>query len=285
MTKRRMIHDCLWKSEGLAELTIRQRLLWVGLITTSDDQGRGRAHPGLIRSTIFPFDAITNNEIKADLEAITNQDMVIVYLVKNKSYYQVINWWEYQKPQWAYPSDYPAPDGWQDRLRYRQEGNVLTDNWKPDDDKKEEIPLPKALPKALPDTDTLSDGQAHSNSNSISPSSSNNKDIYVQLKDYWHDYFPDKPQPRKLGGKNAKHLNARIGDDEFLANWRAALLRASKSKWLNDNGFFTLWWFIANDDNWQKCLDGNYDDKRTDAPKLAKPIDCDDATEFFKGAG
>ena len=36
MVKRRMIHDCLWQSEGFAALTYRQRCLWVGLITTAD---------------------------------------------------------------------------------------------------------------------------------------------------------------------------------------------------------------------------------------------------------
>ena len=265
MTKRRMIHDCLWKSEGLAELTIRQRLLWVGLITTSDDQGRGKAHPHLIRSTIFPFDTISPTEIQDDLQAIADEEMVILYSVKGKAYYQIVNWWEYQQPQWAYPSEYPAPEGWQNRLRYRQDGHVLTDNWKPDEGRNKGDSLPRALPKDLPNTDTLSDGQAHSisisNSSSISNKKAEIQTFFSEIKEEWARLFPSKPQPRTLGGKNTGHLKARMESSDFMENWQAALKRASRSTFLNENGFFTLWWFITNDDNWQKCLDGNYDDK------------------------
>ena len=130
MTKRRMIHDCVWQSEAVASLDYRQRLLWIGLITTADDQGRGRAHPGLIRAAVFPFDVIAQEDIEADLQAIAAQDMVLVYEVEDKVYYQVVNWWDYQSPQWVGPSDYPAPDGWADRLRYHGKGHkVITQNW------------------------------------------------------------------------------------------------------------------------------------------------------------
>ena len=85
--------------------------------------------------------------------------------------------------------------------------------------------------------------------------------FFNELKAEWLRLFKDKPQPRTLGGKNASHLRQRMADKFFMENWKATLIKASKSKWLNDNSFFTLWWFILNDDNWQKCYDGNYDDK------------------------
>ena len=130
MTKRRMIYDCLWKSEDLAKFTYRQRLLWIGLITTADDQGRGSAIPGLIRSVIFPYDDISFAEIELDMEALINSNMIIVYEANEKAYYQIKKWWEYQKPQWAGPSDFPAPGDWLDRLRYHgKEHVVITENW------------------------------------------------------------------------------------------------------------------------------------------------------------
>ena len=85
--------------------------------------------------------------------------------------------------------------------------------------------------------------------------------IFNELKTEWKRLLPKKPQPRKLGDKNRAHLKARIKDDFFIENWLVAMTKASKSMFLNENGFFTLWWFIENDDNWQKCFDGNYDDK------------------------
>jgi hypothetical protein len=130
MTKRRMIHDCIWQSESFAALDYRQRCLWIGLITTADDQGRGRAHPGLLRAAIFPFDSIALDEIRADLEVLAQSGMALVYQVEGKVYYQVVNWWEYQTPQWAGPSDYPSPEGWLDRTRYHGPNRkVITENW------------------------------------------------------------------------------------------------------------------------------------------------------------
>ena len=301
MTKRRMIHDCLWKSEGLAELTIRQRLLWVGLITTSDDQGRGKAHPHLIRSMIFPFDTISPTEIQDDLQAIADEEMIIVYTAKKKAYYQIVNWWEYQQPQWAYPSEYPAPDGWTDRLRYRKDGHVLTENWKPDEGKKQTEPLPKALPKDLPNTDTLSDSQAHSSSISISSSISNSDSnkhekintLFTDIKTAWGVLFADKPQPRSLSEKHRRNLNARADDSYFMEHWYEALERASRVRALHSKekaGWFDFWWVIANDEHIESLYNGKYNfldgDKRTDRepPKQAKPVIADDADAFFRGA-
>jgi len=87
--------------------------------------------------------------------------------------------------------------------------------------------------------------------------------FFLELKAEWLRLLPEKTQPRTLGGKNTGHLKARMNDKYFIENWKDALDRASRSTFLNASGFFTFWWFITNDENWQKCLDGNYDDKGT----------------------
>ncbi|MCP4567953.1 MAG: hypothetical protein GY841_10275 [FCB group bacterium] len=161
MTKRRMIHSCIWPSEDVGSLTIQQRLLWVGLITTADDQGRGRAHPGLIRSAIFPFDDLTLPCITEDLEAIAGKGFIILYRGNDKDLYQVVKWWEYQRPQWAYPSEFEPPPDWSDRLRYRKSNKIITENW-----------IGKALGKALP----KAKGNALVYGHSISTSNSKEKD-------------------------------------------------------------------------------------------------------------
>lgn len=127
---RRMIDDRVWKSLQITTLTLRQRLLWFGLITTADDQGRGEAHPGLIRAKIFPLDDFCNNELKDDIEAIAGLGLIVLYERDDgMPLYQIVNWWNYQKPPWAWPSKLPAPDGWQDREKYRQGNAVMASNW------------------------------------------------------------------------------------------------------------------------------------------------------------
>lgn len=165
MSKRRMIDPSFWQSESIAQLTLQQRYLFIGLFSNADDQGRLRGHPALIRNAVFPFDEISFDQIKADLQAIAATGSIIIYQVDGKDCIQITGWWDYQKPQWAYPSEIAAPGGWNDRLRYRQNNDVITSNWngeadsdngsEPDEPGPELPPnngngLPKSLPKALP---------------------------------------------------------------------------------------------------------------------------------------
>lgn len=261
MAKRRMIHDCIWSSEDVAELTMRQRLLWVGLITTADDQGRGRAHPGLVRASVFPFDVITQDEIGEDLAAIEVAGMVLLYEVDGSDYYQITNWWEYQSPQWATPSDYPAPNDWDDRLRYRSRGQYIALNWPgtedrlPDsgDDSGECSGEPSGEDFGLSDSDSDSDSDRKKKSTSA-------KSVYQEIRDVWSTTFPSKAQPRPDTQSYISKVRTRIRSTHFRENWKTALERASRSHKLHEAGWFDLGWFLKNDVNYEKCLNGNYDD-------------------------
>lgn len=129
MSKRRMIDPSFWMSESVASLTIQQRYLFIGLFSNADDQGRLRGHPALVKNSIFPYDEIPHSQIESDLEAIEKVGAIIRYNAYGKDFIQLTGWWEYQNLQWAYPSDIPAPDGWNDRLRYRENNSVQTVNW------------------------------------------------------------------------------------------------------------------------------------------------------------
>jgi len=130
MSKRRMIDSICRESDSYASLNYRQRDLWIGLICTADDQGRHKGSPALIRSKVWPCDDITLDEVKKDIDALINVDYIILYENDGSQYIQIINWWKYQQMQWAGPSDYPAPDGWIDRMRYHSKGRqIVQENW------------------------------------------------------------------------------------------------------------------------------------------------------------
>jgi hypothetical protein len=124
-----MIDPDFWLSENVARLTIQQRYLFIGLFSNADDQGRLRGHAALIRNAVFPFDDISLDNIRVYLEAIATIGSIILYQSAGKDYIQIAGWWSYQKLQWAYPSDIPAPQGWKDRLRYRQDNAIIKENW------------------------------------------------------------------------------------------------------------------------------------------------------------
>ena len=88
--------------------------------------------------------------------------------------------------------------------------------------------------------------------------------VYNEILQVWAELFPDKPQPRKNNQTLLRKLNTRMKDSFFRENWEAALVRASKSSWLLGEPFFTVSWFLKNDDNWEKCFNGNYDNNGKD---------------------
>jgi hypothetical protein len=40
-----------------------------------------------------------------------------------------------------------------------------------------------------------------------------------------------------------------------------ALVRAAQSEFLNSSAWFDLGWFLQNDDHYERCLNGKYDNK------------------------
>jgi hypothetical protein len=130
MGNRRIIDSKIRASQSFAKLTHRQRDLWQGMIVTADDQGRMPGTPAYIRSVVWPYDDINLKEVENDLQTLVLAENIVIYFVGESGYIQIVNWWKYQQGQWAAPSDYPPPIGWQDRARYHGKGNqLITLSW------------------------------------------------------------------------------------------------------------------------------------------------------------
>ena len=129
---RRMIDAAIWRSETIARLTRPQRLTLIGMISNADDQGRLQGHPSLLRSMLYPFDDIQLSEIEAEIQAIASGGTIHLYEVNGCRYIQLVNWWRYQSPAFAWPSRWPAPEGWVDRERFRRGNDVVVRNWDTD---------------------------------------------------------------------------------------------------------------------------------------------------------
>jgi hypothetical protein len=131
MAKSRSINSAIRMSQSFAKLTHRQRDLWHGIIVTADDQGRMPGLSAAVRSMVWPLDDISVEEVESDLVALEANGMIERYHFDGKSYLQIINWWKYQKMQWAGESSYPPPEGWLDRCRYHGPGReIMYKNWK-----------------------------------------------------------------------------------------------------------------------------------------------------------
>jgi len=109
------------------------------------DQGRVSVDPDEIKYTACPnLPDIARDDIPDLLKELEAQGLLKVFSTSRHTAIQMLDWWEEQKLQWAYPSPYPPPEGWTDHLRYHPTPKeIITENWPPSG-------LPSGLPSRLP---------------------------------------------------------------------------------------------------------------------------------------
>ncbi len=295
---KRMINSRFFESLDVADLTILQRFLLMGMIVQADDQGRLPGDPRWIKVKIFPYDDIPIKSINEALESISDyDDTLIQYVVNEKKIIQLRNWWKYQNLQWAAPSEYQAPEGWTDRIRqlqYQPKRWVMTLAWPGSDDKLSiddpaDNRLGDSLPNGLPNASGISNtntiinsienkGGVGENDEKVAGASSD----YQELRETWKKYFPNKPQPRTGNKTLAGKAKTRMKSSHFRDSWREALYKASGSSLLNKSSWFTLGWFLKNDDNYEKCLNGNYVDSPGQNNMPAEPAGFDAVREMME---
>ena len=107
MARKRMIDPNIWESQSFNRLSMMARMLFIGLFSNADDEGRGVAHPARLRSTVFPYDDIPLDEIAAAMNECAAQVGVRFYDVNGDQFYQLENWLKWQRIDKPAPSNYP----------------------------------------------------------------------------------------------------------------------------------------------------------------------------------
>lgn len=108
-----MVHRTVWASGQVAKLSRDARLLYVGLITLGDDDGRLKGSAALVRSQIFPYDDDTKvADVERWLKEIEAQKLVVRYEIEGERYYFHPKWDDYQhiREDRRRESSIPAPD-------------------------------------------------------------------------------------------------------------------------------------------------------------------------------
>lgn len=111
MARKRMIDPGFWTDEKLGSVPPLARLLFMGLISNSDDEGILPGHPALIKSQIFPYDIeVTVSMVTEWLDLLSDLNIIIAYTVDNQTYIQVKNFLKHQTINKAQKSKYPKPE-------------------------------------------------------------------------------------------------------------------------------------------------------------------------------
>jgi hypothetical protein len=105
MARARNIKPGFFKNEFLAELPIQTRLLFIGLWTLADREGRLEDRPGRIKAELFPFDNLSVDQVNEMLTSLASigssfQDhaFIIRYSIGGKAYIQIVAFDRNQNP-------------------------------------------------------------------------------------------------------------------------------------------------------------------------------------------
>lgn len=109
MPRIRTIKPEIWTDEALGGCPLGARLLYIGMITQADDEGRLRAAPALLRSVVFPYDAkVTPSVVSGWLEALVQAGLVRCYEVSGEVFADIPSWSKHQTINRPRDSHLPA---------------------------------------------------------------------------------------------------------------------------------------------------------------------------------
>ena len=91
MARKRMIDPQIWASEDYSELSNFAQLVWIGLFSQADDEGRGKSKPAYLKSILFPYseDIKLVKKVDSALNEIAKIMSITFYQLDNNEYYQL----------------------------------------------------------------------------------------------------------------------------------------------------------------------------------------------------
>lgn len=98
-----------WQDERVGALGRAARLLFIGLITLADDEGRLRAQPSMLIGSLFPWDEVGPRELAKWLDEIVAEGLIVRYQDEGRPYVAFRNWKRHQRINRPSPSLLPPP--------------------------------------------------------------------------------------------------------------------------------------------------------------------------------
>lgn len=111
MARLRTLKPGFFANEALAALPHAARLLFAGLWTIADREGRLVDRPPYIRGQIFPYE---NAPVERLLAALEEAGFIVRYAVGGQRLIAIPTWRRHQHPHWGEAdSQLPPPPGWE----------------------------------------------------------------------------------------------------------------------------------------------------------------------------
>lgn len=96
MANRRMLNCGISLNERFGSLSPCARLLFIGMITTADDDGRLKGSSLYLKAKVFPYDNFTTQQLSDWKNEIISAQLATHYVVDNIEYFFLNGWLEHQ---------------------------------------------------------------------------------------------------------------------------------------------------------------------------------------------
>lgn len=264
MARKRMIDPSIWQSEDFGKLSTLAKIVFIGLFSLADDEGRGRCNPVYLKSTLFPYEEnIRSADIDKTLSEISSNMSVVLYSCDGSSYYSLLSWDTFQKID--RPSQSKIPE-------YNENTMELLFDEHSTNNRRTIAPNKKKKRKE----DNRKEKEEKRN----------------EIKDIYNSVCTKLPQVQKLTEKRNKAI------DKFLEEFTEEQFKniceiANSTDFLigeNDNGWKANFDFLMRTDKATNVLEGRYNDnkKQNDKPKNAKNYEqrqYDNLNNFYANKG
>ena len=264
----RILKESICTSETIAELSWFEEVLFYRLIVSADDFGRYDARPAIIKGRLFPLAGVTVKQIADALNKLASVGIVALYEVGGHGDLQITTWSRHQSPR-AKKSKYPAPP---DDL---QESAHTCMQLQADASKCMQMsPINENgndTRYTIHENDTRDD--------SADGASRAPRVDYEAYRQAFLEACPSLPQPSEAAKWSAGRKKAIRDKDMSLEEMRKVFERVEKSDFLSGRagkwqGCSFDW--ILKPANWQKILEGNYDNRKNDSKSQDYSFDLDE---------
>ena len=228
MARKRMIDPNIWQSEDFSKLSTLGKLVFIGLFSLADDEGRGRSNPVYLKSTLFPYEeSIRSADIDKTLSEISSNMSVIFYSCDGSNYYWLYNWNTWQKI-----------------------------------DKPSESKIPEYDENTM---QKLFDEHSTSSCRTVAPNRKEDnrkekEEKRIRIKDIYNQNCPNLPQVQKLTTKREKAIDnflKEFTEEQFIE----ICIRANVTDFLigkNEKGWKADFDFLIRTDKATNILEGKY---------------------------
>lgn len=267
MSRMRNIKPNLFEDEDLATLPIEASILFIGLWTIADREGRLQDRPKWIKAKVFPYRPETDVDVL--LAGLTEKNFLIRYEIEGKKYIQIRTFSKHQRPHIKEAkSEIPPPPPVKALTKVGASTNLGSTKEGVRHDQGDVEPAGNLELEngewELENGDIITSADADS-----SPQVKTPELTHEAVKDLYHEHCPSFPRVSKMTARRIAAVKARIEEHPKPEFWIALLKRVEASDFLSrrappregHENFRADFEWIVNVNNFTKILEGKYDNR------------------------